>query len=687
MAKLCNDNNRLKGKLNQDHCSFSTILDTVSALIVVLDQQGHIVYFSQTCEKITGYSFDEVRGRHIRELFLVPQEVELVGVVCEYLQAGSFPNEYKAYWVTKDGKHQQLAWSNTIVNNQGSVEYIVCTGTHIIECQLAKEASKQQNQHSQLLAEITLKIRQSLQLEEILQTAVMEVRNLLQADRVVIYRLWPDETASVVTEAVVSEWPAILGKNITDVCFQHYGYMEQYRQGRTRAITDVEKADIQPCHVEFLKQFDVKANLVVPILHQEELWGLLIAHQCAYTRQWSSFETELLKQLADQIGIALAQAQLLKTLRQSEERYALAIHGTNDGLWDWNLKTNEVYFSPRWKAMLGCQEHEIGNSVNEWLNRVHSDEQEQVRAQIAAHLEKITPHFESEYRMLHQDGTYRWMFSRGLAVRDAEGKVCRIAGSQKDFTDRKQVEEGIRKALEKEKELGELKSRFVSMVSHEFRTPLTTILSATELLEYYGHKSTEKEKLDLFKQIRTAIQRTTQLLEDILSINTAEAGNLEFNPASLELEKFCCDLIKELQFNLGNKHMISLVSQGQCTNACMDEKLLRHIFTNLLSNAVKYSPQGGTIHFEVTCQKEEAIFQVKDEGIGIPLEEQQRLFEPFHRAKNVGNIPGTGLGLSIVKRLVDLQEGNIVVTSKVGVGTTFTVTLPLNRGPNKCPIF
>jgi PAS domain S-box-containing protein len=673
--------------------------------------------------------------------------------------------------------------------------------------QLAKEASKQQNQHSQLLAEITLKIRQSLHLEEILQTAVTEVRNLLQADRVVIYRLWSDEAASVVTEAVVSEWPAILGKNITDDCFQHYGYMEQYRQGRTRAITDIEKADIQPCHVEFLKQFDVKANLVVPILHQEELWGLLIAHQCAYTRQWSSFETELLKQLADQMGIALAQAQLLKALRQSEERYALAIRGANDGLWDWNLKTNEVYFSPRWKAMLGCQEHEIGNSINEWLNRVHSDEQEQVRAQIAAHLEGITSHFESEYRMLHQDGTYSWIFTRGLAIRDAKGNACRIAGSQtdiserkaaevtlrssvatnrallraipdlifriskngtfvnfkaakennlpmpasellgkhlyevlptevaqptincveralstgevqifesqvlvnnnlrdyefriavstedevmvivRDITERKRAEEDIRKALEKEKELSELKSRFVSMVSHEFRTPLTTILSSTELLEYYGHKSTEKEKLDLFKQIRTAIQRTTQLLEDILSINTAEAGNLEFKPASLELEKFCCDLIKELQFNAGTKHVISLVSQGQCTNACMDEKLLRHIFTNLLSNAVKYSPQGGTIHFEVTCQQEEAIFQVKDEGIGIPLEEQQRLFEPFHRAKNVGTIPGTGLGLSIVKRLVDLQQGNIVVTSKVGVGTTFTVSLPLNRGTNKCPIF
>lgn len=694
MAKSCTDNNTSKGELNKENCSFSTILDTVktlgtvSALILVLNQQGQIVYFNQTCEKITGYSFKEVRGRHIWELFLMPQEVELVGVICEHLQAGSFPDEYEAYWVTKDGSvHQRIAWSNTILNKEGSVKYIVCTGTGITQCQLVNGGSKQQNQGPQLLAEIALKIRQSLQLKEILQTAVTEVRNLLQVDRVLIYRLWPDGSGSVETEAVVPEWPAILAKNITDLCFQHYGYTEQYRQGRIRAITDIEKADIQPCHVELLKQFDVKANLVVPILHKEDLWGLLIAHQCAHTRQWSSFETELLRQVADQMGIALAQAQLLEALRESEERYALAIRGANDGLWDWNLKTNEVYFSPRWKAMLGCQEHEIGNTIDEWFNRVHCDDKEQVRAQIAAHLTGITSNFESEHRILHQDGTYRWMFTHGLAVRDAEGNACRIAGSQRDITDRKWAEEEIYKALEKEKELSELKSRFVSMVSHEFRTPLATILSSAELLEYYGHKSTEKEKLDFFHQIRTAIQRMTGLLDDVLTINRAEAGKLEFRPAPLELEKFCRDLVEELQLNAGNKHAISLVSQGQCTNACMDEKLLRHIFTNLLSNAVKYSPQGGTIHFEFACQNEESIFQVKDRGIGIPTEEQQRLFEPFHRAKNVGNIPGTGLGLSIVKRLVDLHEGRIEVASQVGNGTTFTVTLPLNIGINICTKF
>ncbi|MUL36848.1 ATP-binding protein [Gloeocapsopsis dulcis] len=678
MAESCINHNRHTTELEKDYSPSFAVLDAVSTLIVVLDLQGYIVYFNQACEKTTGYLFKDVKGRHICELFLMSQEVELTEIVCQQLRTGDFPNEYQAYWLTKDGTQQQVAWSNTILNNHGSVKYIVCSGTQVTEPQLIKTVSKHCSQSSQLLAEIAFKIRQSLQLEEILQTAVTEVRNLLQTDRVVIYRLWSNGTGSVVTEAVDSEWSAILGKNITDICFEQYGYIEQYRQGRIRAITDVEKADIQPCHVEFLKQFDVKANLVVPILHKEELWGLLIAHQCAHTRQWTSFETELLKQLADQIGIALAQAQLLEALRESEERYALAIRGANDGIWDWNLKTNTVYFSSGWKAMLGYQDHQIGDRIDEWFNRIHPDEQEHVRKQFAAHLEGNTPNFKSEHRMLHQDGTYRWMCSRGLAVWNAEGNACRLVGSQKDISERKWAEEEILKALEKEKELSELKSRFVSMVSHEFRTPLTTILSSIELLEYYSAQLTEKEKLDFMTQIRTAVQRMTQLLDDVLAINKAEAGKLDFNPVPVALDTFCRTLVKEMQLNNGTNHVISFTSQCQYLTVCMDEKLLRHIFTNLLSNAVKYSPQGSTIHFEVSCQNEEAIFQVKDEGIGIPPEEQEQLFEPFHRAKNVGSIPGTGLGLSIVKRLTKLHGGRITVASQVGVGTTFIVTLPFN---------
>lgn len=180
----------------------------------------------------------------------------------------------------------------------------------ITERKQAEEQIKQAQKRSQLFSEITLKIRQSLQLEEILQTAVTEVLNLLKADRALIFRLSPDGYGKIVTEAVVPNYNSVVRQNITDECFGQE-YLKKYRQGRIYKIDDVEKSGVEPCLIEFMQRFDVKAKLVMPILLKEELWGLTIVHQCSHPRTWTEFEIELLRQLADQIGIALAQSQLL----------------------------------------------------------------------------------------------------------------------------------------------------------------------------------------------------------------------------------------------------------------------------------------------------------------------------------------------------------------------------------------
>ena len=201
----------------------------------------------------------------------------------------------------------------------GDVVRMVGSYTDITDRKRVEEELKRQNLRSQLFAEITLKIRESLQIDEILQTTVTEVQKLLKADRVLIFRLETNGSGTVVQEAVLPGWPVILGENIFDPCFKAE-YLERYRQGRISAIEDIEAAHIQPCHREFLQRFAVRANLVVPILVREGIWGLLLAHQCAAPRQWNNFETELLQQLANQIGIALSQAQLLEQeTRQSQE--------------------------------------------------------------------------------------------------------------------------------------------------------------------------------------------------------------------------------------------------------------------------------------------------------------------------------------------------------------------------------
>lgn len=257
-------------------------------------------------------------------------------------------------------------------------------------------------------------------------------------------------------------------------------------------------------------------------------------------------------------------------------------------------------------------------------------------------------------------------------VVSAEDEVMVIV---RDITERKRAEADIRNTLEKEKELSLLKSRFVTMASHEFRTPLTTILSSAELLQDYGSIWTEEKKLQHLQRIVLAVKHMTGLLDDVLLIGKAEAGKLEFNPTSLNLIDFCRELVEEIQ-STTNKHTIVFRTQGDCNNSYMDEKLLRHIFSNLLSNAIKYSPQNETVNFTLIVEQGEAIFQVQDRGIGIPVTDQAQLFTSFHRASNVGTISGTGLGLAIVKRSVDTHGGRISMQSEVGKGTTFVVKLP-----------
>ncbi|MEI7555686.1 HAMP domain-containing sensor histidine kinase [Candidatus Chlorohelix sp.] len=231
---------------------------------------------------------------------------------------------------------------------------------------------------------------------------------------------------------------------------------------------------------------------------------------------------------------------------------------------------------------------------------------------------------------------------------------------------------------ETEKELTELRNRFISLVSHEFRTPLTTILSSAELMEFYGEKWTWEKVLKHIGFIKLSVTSMTTLLNDILIIGKAESDKLSFDPYEFDISAFGLKLIEDVQFVDGSNHKIKFNQVGSDFNIYADWKLIRNILWNLLTNATKYSAQGTIVDFELKCESDKIIFNIKDQGIGIPQNDYSRLFEPFHRGKNVGNIPGTGLGLAIVKRCVDRHSGDITISSIEGVGTNIQVIIPLH---------
>nr|WP_269446163.1 ATP-binding protein [Gloeobacter violaceus] len=290
--------------------------------------QENTVFCSDNVERMLGLAAGTFAGT--LEAFLAcvhPEDRAPVaaGIAAVLAQKREPHGEFRV--VHPVGEVRWLAAQGRLVfGDDGAVVRVLGIVADITERRRTEAELQRQNRRIRLFSDIALKIRQSLQLEDILRTSVDEVQKLLAADRVLIFRLWADGTGKVVQEAVLESWPAALGQNILDPCFRD-GYQEQYRRGRIGAIADIETAPIQPCHADFLRRFAVRANLVVPILQREQLWGLLIAHQCSAPRQWSTFETELLLQLADQMGIALAQAQLLE--QETQQRRELARSNTD----------------------------------------------------------------------------------------------------------------------------------------------------------------------------------------------------------------------------------------------------------------------------------------------------------------------------------------------------------------------
>ncbi|HEX2866244.1 MAG TPA: PAS domain S-box protein [Ignavibacteriales bacterium] len=270
-------------------------------------------------------------------------------------------------------------------------------------------------------------------------------------------------------------------------------------------------------------------------------------------------------------------------------------------------------------------------------------------------------------------GKRHFIVTNETLYQDEKGEKYIIA-SIRDETRRKELEQEVNNALIKEKELSEMKSKFISMVSHEYRTPLTAILSSTELLELFGVDMTQDEKQEHIVKIKNSIDFLISMLNEVLLISRVESRRMEFNPSPFELISYCRELLKNVIDN--SKCPIQVESDSIHRRVVMDKSLLRHILVNLLSNAVKYSPEGETVHLNVHCSGPVINFEIKDRGMGIPLEDQPRLFEPFFRASNVLHIAGSGLGLSIVRNCVELHKGNISFVSSLLEGTTFRVSLP-----------
>ena len=369
-----------------------------------------------------------------------------------------------------------------------------------------------------------------------------------------------------------------------------------------------------------------------------------------------------------------------RALRASEQKYRTVVENVRDVVFRTDAEGQLMFLNPAWTDVTGYPvEDSLGQPFGAYI--LNSND-ESGHSAFQAMLCKERDFCRHEVQLKTHDEAPRWMEVFARPVFDDDGQIVSTSGTLHDVTKWHEAEEQMRAALEKERELGRLKSRFVSMASHELRTPLATIQSSAELAAMFMQRGAEEKSTKHLGRIENNVDRMTTLLEDVLIFGRVESGRLPFKPQPMDLSPLAQEMVTTIQQGIGRDHCIRTVGIDDALPMEADPQLIRLILTNLLSNAVKYSEKESCVQLAVAREEKHVRITVEDEGIGIPKADMDRLFEPFHRAENVGTRRGTGLGLSILKEVADLHGGRVGVDSTVGEGSTFWVVLPHRPPPD-----
>jgi PAS domain S-box-containing protein len=595
--------------------------------IFTLDLQGRVKIWNPAAERMFGWTEAEVRDRP--NPVISDEDSPDYPVIWQKILAGITPPSLEVRRYKKDGSSIEIVFSAApLTDSDDRISGLVAVVADITE-------QKRQAEQVRLLQSVVVNTNDSV--------IITEAEPIDPPGPRILYvnQAFTNMTGYTLEE-VLAKTPRILQGPKTDRTV-----IDRIRAAMSRwESATVEVINYRKDGSEFWVEFSV-----VPVADKQ-----------GYYTHWISVQRDITERKRTE-----------EALRQSEERFRSLIEKALDIITILTPDGTIHYENPSVEKVLGYSPQEmVGQN---FFTYIHVDDLDSIRFILMPGISILEGSRPIEFRRRHCDRSWRTFEAIAQPLVDDEPQP-RIVINSRDITERKRLDE-VRLALEREKELSALKTRFFSMVSHEFRTPLSTVLAAAQLLETSPHawENPDKRERNL-RRIQDSVKNMVQLLDDILTINRAETGKLEFNPQWLDIEEFCQQFVEEMQLSAGVQHSLLFICRGENTQAWVDEKLLRSILSNLLSNAIKYSPKGGQVQCSVICEGDSIQLQIRDQGLGILADDQKQLFEPFYRGKNVRHIAGTGLGLAVVKKCVDLHGGSIAIASEAGRGTTVTILLP-----------
>ncbi len=630
VIKNINEKKKIEIELLESEQKLNSFVQTVGTVIMVISPDYKILEWNQEAEKIYGYKRDEVIGENYSILFLNPQDRQAYQEKLQEAFMGKEIRNFESKILTYNGEEKYLLWNiNILKSYEGKSLGVIAVGQDITQQKQIENSLSKSEQNFRTLAEFTTD-----------------------------WEYWMTPNQKIVY--------------MSPSCEDLTGYQaEEFINDPQFFQKIIYQEDRVLWDKHFCRYFEVVAS---------ELEFRIVTKQ-GEIRWLSHICRSIYNEDGDWLGKRVSNRDITDqkkaqfALEESENRYRQMVETISEGIWIIDPENKTTFVNEIMANMLGYSVEEmIGKELFDFM-----DEQGKKLALLNIERRRQGIFEQHDFLFLRKDQTPLWVNISTSPILDELGNYQGALGLLTDITKRKNAELVIQNALKKEQELNEFKNRFISMTSHEFRTPLSVISSSASILKNFSHKLSEEKKQKHLDIIETYVKYTTQLLDDILLISRAESGKLEFNPEPINIVQFCQDITEEMRINALNHQLNFNYQCNFCDNIYqLDPKLLRHIFINLLSNAFKYSPENSQVDFQLIIEENQLIFQIKDQGIGIPIEDQDQLFEPFHRASNIGTIKGTGLGLNIVKKSIELHGGKINFVSKINQGTTFTVIIPIN---------
>ena len=592
-------------------------------------------------------------------------------------------NETVAVEAMKNGVKDYLVKAKLTPNS-----FISAINNVLQQQRLKKLLTKNQRQQ-QLIAEIALKIRSSSDLSSILNTAVREVRLLLQCDRVVIYRFAPDMSGDIVAESVKSEFKSSLGTNINNTCFQQ-GKGNEYQEGKTLAVDNIYTAGVSKCHLDLLEAFQAKAHVVIPILltSSSRLWGLLIAHQCSQPRHWELDEVELLDKLAVQLAIALQQSELIDSLKNELnnrkklegelERLANVLEASEDYIGLADTRGKVIWNNPRMRQIVAVEDVTkltVADYHPAWALEIVR------REGIPTAIAQGT--WLGETALLSKEGREIPVSQLVIAHKTAEGDLEYISTVMRDLTPQIEAENSLKEKAKELKWVNQqlLKTasllkkrnheldRFAYVTSHDLKAPLRAIANLATWLGEDLEGIIPEENQHHLKLMQSRVERMDGLIQGLLEYS--RVGRIHHSVTTVNVK----DLLIEILDSLSPSSNLKITISSDLPTLQTDMISLRQVFANLISNAIKYNDKDFG-NLEISAQKYADFYEFAfaDNGPGIEPEHHERIFKIFQTLQAKDTFESTGIGLSIVKKILEERGDSIRVKSQLGQGATFYFT-------------